>query len=132
MLNSLLTMIVLVIVFSFIFRFEIENYPIFNLPGLLFWNLFADGSMFAMRNILDNSAMIKKIYLPSSAFVAAAIGSALVNLFSGFLTLLIIFIVMGIQPHIGWLLIPLPLAQVGFYATRGTRIDVKFVICNGP
>ena len=116
MLNPLLTMIVLVVVFSFIFRFEIEHYPIFILSGLLLWNLFAEGTTFAMRSVLDNSAIIKKIYLPSSVFVTAAIGTALVNLFFGVITLIILAIVMGTQPHIGWLLIPVPIFQVTVFA----------------
>lgn len=39
-LNPLLMMVVISIVFSYLFRFEIKNYPVYILSGIIFWNFF--------------------------------------------------------------------------------------------
>jgi ABC-2 type transport system permease protein len=41
MLQPLLTMSVMVVVFSTVFRFDVPNYPVYCLAGILFWNFFS-------------------------------------------------------------------------------------------
>jgi ABC-2 type transport system permease protein len=116
MVNPLLTMIVLMLVFLNIFRFDVQNYPIYILSGLLVWQLFARGTATAIRSLLDNSFIYKQIYVPSGVFVAAAIGSALVNLFFALLPLLILTWVMGIPPRLSWLFLPVPVLLAALFA----------------
>lgn len=116
MINPLLTMGVLLIVFTRLFRFEIENYPIYILSGLLIWNLYAQGTTVAMRSVLDNSGTRKKTYIPASVFVAAAIGSALVNLLFALVPLLLLTMITGVSPKLTWLLLPLPILQTTIFA----------------
>ncbi len=40
MLEPLLTMLVLTAVFSTVFRFDVENFPVYALAGILFFNFF--------------------------------------------------------------------------------------------
>jgi ABC-2 type transport system permease protein len=116
MVNPLLTMIVLMLVFLNVFRFDVQNYPIYILSGLLVWQLFARGTATAIRSLLDNSFIYKQIYVPSGVFVAAAIGSALVNLFFALLPLLILTWVMGIPPRLSWLFLPVPVLLAALFA----------------
>ena len=73
MLNPLLTMLVLTIVFSFVFRFQIEHYPVYLLSALLLWNFFAQSTTQAIHNLVWGGALIKKIYVPKSVFVFSPI-----------------------------------------------------------
>lgn len=115
MLNPLLTMLVLVLVFSYLFRFDVENYAIFVLSGLVIWSLFAQGTTSAMNSILENSGYLKKIYIPSSVFVTSAVGSAVVALLFSMIPLLLLAVITGVKPHLSWLLLPLPIVQVTIF-----------------
>ena len=116
MVNPLLTMIVLLVVFEKLFRFDVERYPIYILSGLLLWNLYARGTSVAMRSVLNSSGIRNKIYVPASVFVAAAIGGALVNLIFAVIPLLILALLTGVQPDITWLYLPFPIVQTTLFA----------------
>jgi len=116
MVNPLLTMVVLMIVFIKLFRFEVEHYPIYILSGILLWNLFAQGTSVAMHSVLGNSAILKKIYVPASVFTAAAIGSALINLLFALGPLLILALIDGVSPHLSWLFLFIPILQTAVFA----------------
>src|SRR5699024_8264579 len=64
LLNPLLMMIVLTIVFSNLFKFDIEYYPIYLLSGQLIFNFYNESTSNAMSSILGNASLIKKIYVP--------------------------------------------------------------------
>jgi ABC-2 type transport system permease protein len=116
MVNPLLTMVVLLAVFTRLFRFDIEHYPIYILVGLLLWNLFARGTSMAMRAVIDNAGVRSKIYVPASVFVAAAIGSALVNLLFAVVPLLALALFTGVQPNLAWFYLPVPILQTTLLA----------------
>src|SRR5258708_22411405 len=80
MLNPLLTMGVLVIVFSNLLKFAIPHFPVYLLSGILIFTLFSQGSVAAMSNLSGNGSVLRRMYVPPSVFVASSIGSALVNL----------------------------------------------------
>ena len=52
MLNPLLTMVVLTIVFSSLFRFQIENFPIYILSGQVVWIFFSSVTSGAMGEMV--------------------------------------------------------------------------------
>ena len=116
MINPLLTMAVLLVVFMRLFRFEIEHYAVYILAGLLLWSLFSRGTSVAMRAVLDNSGVRRQIYIPASVFVAAAVGSALVNLLFALVPLLILTLANGVPPQLTWLYLPFPILQTTLFA----------------
>jgi len=116
MINPLLTMAVLLAVFMNLFRFEVDHYPVYILAGLLLWNLFARGTSVAMRAVLDNSGIRRQIYVPASVFVAAAVGSALVNLLFALVPLLILAVAGGVPPRLTWFYLPVPILQTTLFA----------------
>jgi ABC-type polysaccharide/polyol phosphate export permease len=117
MLNPLLTMTVLAIVFSTLFRFQIENYVSYVLIGLLLWNFFSQATSMGMSSIADNSMILTKIYVPPSVFTLAGVGGALVNLFFATGPLLIVGILTGLTPNWRWLFIIVPVLQLGLVST---------------
>jgi ABC-type polysaccharide/polyol phosphate export permease len=116
MVNPLLTMVVLLAVFIGLFRFDVEHYPIYILAGLLLWNLFARGTSMAMRAVIDNAGIRNKIYVPASVFVAAAIGSAFVNLLFALAPLLALAVITGVRPNLAWFYLPVPILQTTLLA----------------
>ncbi len=114
MLNPLLTMIVLTVVFSQLFRIQIENFPVYVLCGQLMWNFFSATTSGAMGEMIWSSELIKRIYIPKSVFAVAAIGTGLVNFFFSLLPLLIIALVLDVSlspAMFSWLLI-IPLLAI--------------------
>ena len=63
-LNPLLMMVILSIVFSNLFKFDIENYPVYILSGQVIYNFYNEATTMAMSSMLDNAALLKKVYIP--------------------------------------------------------------------
>lgn len=95
-LNPLLTMIVLVLVFGFLFGGRgsgIPNFAIYVLIGRLSLDLFTKGTKSAMNAIRRNKNIIKKLYVPKYMFVLAAIISELINFLISLVVLIMVMIV---------------------------------------
>ena len=63
-LNPLMIMIIMVIVFRQMFRFNIENYPVYLIIGSTLFSFMSDATTQAMWSIMGNSALLKKTYVP--------------------------------------------------------------------
>ena len=108
--EPLLLLAVLFVVFSTMFKFEIPNFPIYLLLGIITWNFFKNGTTFALNSLTNRSAMITQIYFPRSIpGLSAGITSAIMLVFE--LAVLGIFMaVFQFTPPITTLLLPLILA----------------------
>ena len=62
--EPLLMLGVFFIVFSTMFRFDIENFPIYLLLGIVTWNFFKNGTSIALGSITNRAAFISQIYFP--------------------------------------------------------------------
>ena len=62
-LNPLMTMAVMSMIFSTIFKRTIENYPIYYLTGTIFWQLFSGATNSAMTALVDNRTLLLKVKL---------------------------------------------------------------------
>ena len=62
--EPLLLLGVLFVVFSTMFRFEIPNFPIYLLLGIICWNFFKNGTTFVLNSLTNRSALITQIYFP--------------------------------------------------------------------
>ncbi len=78
-LNPLLTMIVMTMIFSYMFRRSIVNYPLYYLTGSTFWTLFSTSTNTAMSALVDNRTLLMKVKLPKQTFVLSRIYTAFVN-----------------------------------------------------
>jgi len=108
MLNPLLNMAILALVFSHLFRFAIENYVVYLLAGLVFWNFFSQTTTFSMNELVWGGSLLARIHLPPAVFVVAALGTGLVNLLLSLIPLLIVMLATGAP--LTWALVIVPLA----------------------
>jgi ABC-type polysaccharide/polyol phosphate export permease len=111
----LLTTIVLSIAFWFLFGQNQPNYPVFVLAGLIIWNLFAQGSVAAMSNLVGNGNTLRRMYIPPSVFVISAVGSALVNLFFTIVPFFIIALALHAPLSLTWLYVIVACVQVTIF-----------------
>lgn len=109
LLNPLLMMTVLSIVFSNIFKFDVENFPLYLLSGQVIFNFFSDCTTASMTSIIGSASLIKKIYIPKYLFVFSKVLSCSINLMSSFTALICVTLVMRMELHITLLLSVIPL-----------------------
>ena len=127
-LNPLLQMAVLYIVFSQIFRFGIQHFAVYLLGGILVWGLFGQGSNAAMAQLVSNASILRKLYVPPSAFVVSAVGSALLNLIFSLAPFIFLALLNGIYPTASWAYAIVPILQVMvFTAGIGLIISAMYV-----
>ncbi len=117
MLNPLLTMLVMAVVFSSVFRFQAEHYAVYLLSGLLLWNFFSQSTVQAIGNLVWGGDLINKIYVPKSVFVVSAIGVGLVNWLFALIPLALIMLVTGRTFSIALLYLPISILFTIFFAT---------------
>lgn len=77
--NPLLSVIIYAIVFHYIMRFNIENYLIYLISGIIPWTFFTSAVNSGMNSILFNSDIIKKVYFPRIILPISGVTSCLVN-----------------------------------------------------
>ncbi len=107
LLNPLLTMIVLTVVFSQLFKITIVNFPVYVLSGQLVWIFFSNITSSAMGEMLGSGDLLKRIFVPKSVFAMAALGTGLVNLFFSLIPLSLIALLLGVKMNFALLSWPL-------------------------
>ncbi len=117
-LNPLLSMAVLSMLFSTMFRRSIENYPVYYLTGSLFWTLFSTGTNGAMTALTDNKALLLQVRLPKTIFPLARVWGAFVNLLYSLAAYAVILLIFGIRPSLSMLAFP-AVTALAFLFTLG-------------
>lgn len=126
LLNPLLTMVVLTIVFSNLFRFDIENFPVYLITGQVMFTFFSEATNMSMNSIMDNAQLIKKVYIPKYMFPVSKTLSSFVNLLFSLVAVIVIAIYMKIDFNIAVIFIPLALLYMLIF-TMGVGLIVSSV-----
>lgn len=117
LLNPLFTMVVLSIVFSNIFKNDIENFPVYLIIGQVMFTFFSESTNMAMESIIGNAQLIKKVYIPKYIFPISKVLSTFVNLLFALIAVMIVVIVMNIKLTIAALFSPLALIYILIFST---------------
>lgn len=94
-LNPLLTMSVQYVVFSTIFKSDIENFPVYLLCGIVFFSFFTEAVSMGMTSITNNAVLIKKVYMPKYIYPVSCILSSLVNFALSIVPLFLVMLLTG-------------------------------------
>lgn len=111
-LNPLLTMIVQYIVFSQLFKSDIENYPVYLLSGLVVFNFFSEGVGQALGSIVGNAPLITKVYIPKYIYPVTRVLSSGINFIMSLIPLIIAALFTGERITKVYLMLPYILACV--------------------
>ena len=109
LLNPLLMMVVMSIVFSYMFRFDIENYALYLICGQTMFNFFNEATNKSMYAIIDNGILIKKIYVPKYIFPISRVVSCFVTMSFSLLAIVIVMLATRVQFHLSVLVFWIPL-----------------------
>lgn len=78
----------------------IENFPVYLFSGIIVVNLFNEAFGNATRSIVNNKALVKKIYLPRELFPIADVFIAFVHFLPQLAILLVVLLVVGWVPTV--------------------------------
>lgn len=135
-LNPLMTMIIMVAVFSNMFRFDIENYPVYLIIGQTIFNFVSESTNHAMWSITGNAALLKKTYVPKYIFTLSKVTSSCVNTLFSLGAMIIVFFVCKVPLNRYMLFIPVIILQVyvfcvgmGMFLSQATVFfrDIQYI-----
>lgn len=92
LLNPLMMMCVMSYVFSTVFMSNIPNFPLYLICGQTLWNFFNESTNMAMFSVLQNGALIKKVYIPKFIFPLSRTLSSFVTMSFSLVAILIVLI----------------------------------------
>lgn len=78
-LNPLFVMLIMTFVFSYMFRHNIENYPVYLFSGRMLYSFITDSTTSLSRSIISNGPLLRKTRIPYYIFPASSFCSAVVN-----------------------------------------------------
>jgi ABC-type polysaccharide/polyol phosphate export permease len=80
LLKPFLLFLILYFVFSGFGNFDIENYALYLLMGVIIWNFFTESTNAGLNSLVAKSGLIKKIYFPRIFVVLSSVFSAVITL----------------------------------------------------
>lgn len=135
-LNPLMIMIIMVAVFSSMFRFDIQNYPVYLIIGQTIFNFVSESTNQAMWSITGNAALLKKTYVPKYIFTLSKVTSSCVNTLFSLGAMVIVFWVCKVELNWYMLFIPVIMVQVyifciglGMFLSQATVFfrDIQYI-----
>lgn len=109
LLNPLMMMGVMSLMFSYMFRFDIPNYPLYLICGQTLWTFFNESTSVAMTSVLGNGALIRKVYIPKYIFPISRVLSSFVTMSFSLAAIIIVMLITRVPLTWNVLLIPVPL-----------------------
>jgi lipopolysaccharide transport system permease protein len=116
MLNPLLTMLVMVIVFSNLFSKNVSNFPIYLLIGNILFSFMVGAVSRALPSVLGNAGLLKKIYIPKYIFTLAIVTSEFVTFLFSMGALIILIFATKTPLTIRFLFVVIPIIQLYFFS----------------
>ncbi len=114
-LNPLLTMGVQYIVFSNLFRFDIEHYPVYLLTGILMFSYFNEACSLTLISIVSNASLITKVYVPKYIYPLTRVMSSFINFLISLIPLVIVVLISGLRPSWSLLLVIIPMLCIAAF-----------------
>lgn len=104
-LNPLMMMIVMSVVFSFVFRADIENYPLYLILGNITFSFMSESTSQALMSFIDAAPLLKKVRVSRLVFPVQKVLFALVNFTFSLVAVALVMLWFRVVPtwHIIWL-----------------------------
>lgn len=104
-LNPLLMMAIMSVVFSFIFRANVEHYPLYLILGNITFAFMSESTSAALTSFLDAAPLLKKVKISRFVFPVQKVLFALVNFTFSLIAVAIVMLWFRVVPtwHLVWL-----------------------------
>lgn len=111
-LNPLFVMAIMTVVFSTMFKQNIENFPVYMFTGKLMFDFMSASTNQALSSVTGNAALLKKRYVPKYIFTWAKVTSCMVDTVFSLGALLIVILVTRARIYWTILLFPFVILQI--------------------
>ena len=91
-LNPLLMMLLQSIIFSYMFRNDIPNFPLYLICGNTLFTFFNETTSMGLTSVIQNAPLIKKVYIPKFIFPISQAVSRFVTMLFSFGAVLLVMI----------------------------------------
>lgn len=115
LLNPLMMMCVMAYVFSQILQSSVPNFPLYLICGQTLWNFFNESTNMAMHSVVQNGALIKKVYIPKFIFPLSRVTSCFVTMSFSLVAILIVMLFTRATVYWTLLLFWVPLVFLFFF-----------------
>lgn len=105
--EPVIQMVIYSVVFSFIMKVPVENYPVFVLTGLVAWSFFSSGLVMPQSMVRDNAPLIKKIYFPREILPLASLMGRAVHFWVSLIVLIPFLMYFQVPLHSSVLYLPI-------------------------
>jgi ABC-type polysaccharide/polyol phosphate export permease len=122
-LHPFLLMLVFLLVFSQVFRFDVADYPTYAFAGLLCWNFIQQGIIGAMYCLRVQAPFVARLPVPLAVFPAAVVLAGLVNMVLALAPLVVLMTVTGRPPAVQF-----PLVVVGILAATAFTLGLALLL----
>ncbi|HAM15863.1 MAG TPA: ABC transporter [Eggerthellaceae bacterium] len=99
-LNPLLMMVILAIVFTYAFKFQIENFPLYLILGNILFDFMNRGTTGALESVIAAQSLIKKIRISKMIFPLEKVSFELVNFAISLIAAAVVMAVFRVVPSI--------------------------------
>ncbi|MFH0860563.1 MAG: ABC transporter permease [Candidatus Altiarchaeota archaeon] len=113
LLKPLLMLVTLYLVFHVLMRWDIQNYELFLLLGIVEWNFFVEGTLNSMNNILAKGNLIKKVYFPREFVVLSSCLSSSLTFALNLAVFFAFMLALDVMP--GWQAMMMPVLVVELF-----------------
>lgn len=112
-LNPLLIMVVMTVVFSTMFKRNIQNFPVYLFCGQLLFNFMNSSTHQAIFSITGNASLLKKTYVPKYIFTISKITSGMIDMVFSLGALVIVMLVT--RARFSWTILLFPVVILQLY-----------------
>jgi ABC-2 type transport system permease protein len=116
-LNPLLMMVVLSAVFSFMFRFNIENFPLYLILGNILFGLMSNSTNAGLNAIIGAAPLIKKIRINKMLFPLEKVLFEVLNFAISLAAVVLVMLYFQVVPTANILFLPLLVVYVVMFST---------------
>lgn len=128
LLNPLMMMCILSVVYSQLFKFQIENFALYILSGQVIFNFFSEATNSAMSSIINSSSLIRKVYIPKYLFTISKILSSVINIFASFSALLMVMVFTKAELHYSIIFAIIPMIIITIFSTGVGLLLAAFAV----
>ena len=114
-LNPLLVMIIMTVVFSQMFRNNIDNYPVYLFTGRMTFNFIIGGAGSIMRSIVSNGSLLRKTRVPYYVFPLASFCSSFVDYLFNLVAFAIVLLFTGTAISVHIIAYPIVILEMGIF-----------------
>jgi len=123
-LEPLLMLTILYVVFTQLFKSQIENYPLYLLLGLIMWNFFSRSTGMSLTSLLSKAGIVTKIYFPREILPLSSCITALIMLTFEMIIFFVFVLIFRFIPPTTIILLP-GLLMIEFILTLGISFPLS-------